>query len=356
MIRKFWLQGLSVLALLFAVYHMVRAYQTVPKVEPPKPPASSPYAKALAGSGMVEPETENIAIGSDRPGVVADVRVKVNDPVAKDDELFTLDDRELKADVAVKEANLRAARVALDRLEKQRKEEIPVAEAKVREAEALVREADDMLDRARALVGTAALPREELVNRERAASVTRAQLARTKAELALLRSDAWQAELETAKVAVVQAEAQLDAARTDKERLVVRAREPGKVLQVNVRRGEFVGAPPGQALIVLGRTDRLHVRVDINEYDIPRFDKDLPATASFRGNTGERFPLEFVRVEPYVIPKKSLTGSNTERVDTRVLQVIYRLATPTPAAYVGQQLDVFFDAKPASSVGSGPIR
>ena len=40
------------------------------------------------------------------------------------------------------------------------------------------------------------------------------------------------------------------------DRLVVRCPQAnlvrGAVLQVNVRPGEFVGAPPGQALIVLG--------------------------------------------------------------------------------------------------------
>ena len=54
-------------------------------------------------------------------------------------------------------------------------------------------------------------------------------------------------------------------------------------------------------------------------------------------------PLEFVRVDPYVIPKRSLTGDNTERVDTRVLQVIYSLRTEGKPIYVGQQLDVFMD-------------
>jgi hypothetical protein len=58
-----------------------------------------------------------------------------------------------------------------------------------------------------------------------------------------------------------------------------------------------------------------------------------------------RYPLKFVRVEPFVIPKKSLTGDNTERVDTRVLQVIFSLDRPdgTPL-YVGQQVDVFIEA------------
>ena len=48
-----------------------------------------------------------------------------------------------------------------------------------------------------------------------------------------------------------------------------------------------------------------------------------------------------MRVEPYVVPKKSLTGDNTERVDTRVLQVIYALVSADRRVYVGQQLDVF---------------
>jgi HlyD family secretion protein len=56
------------------------------------------------------------------------------------------------------------------------------------------------------------------------------------------------------------------------------------------------------------------------------------------------YQLRFVRVEPYVVPKKSLTGENTERVDTRVLQVIYAVENPDPPLYVGQQLDVFIQA------------
>jgi multidrug resistance efflux pump len=114
------------------------------------------------------------------------------------------------------------------------------------------------------------------------------------------------------------------------------------VLQVNVRPGEYVGTPPSQALIVLGDVNqKVHIRVDIDEHDIPRFKAGAPATASLRGSPDKSYPLTFVRVEPYVIPKKSLTGDNTERVDTRVLQVIYALDVTDKPVYVGQQLDVF---------------
>jgi HlyD family secretion protein len=125
----------------------------------------------------------------------------------------------------------------------------------------------------------------------------------------------------------------------------VRAPVDGDVLQVNVRQGEYVGTPHTQALVVLGNIHRLHVRIDIDEHDIPRFRPGLPAKASLRGHPEAAYPLNFVRVEPYVIPKKSLTGDNSERVDTRVLQVIYSLDISDKPIYVGQQLDVFIDGK-----------
>ncbi|MFN9277769.1 MAG: hypothetical protein ACK6D2_18775, partial [Planctomycetota bacterium] len=109
--------------------------------------------------------------------------------------------------------------------------------------------------------------------------------------------------------------------------------------------GEFVGAPPNQPLVVVGNIEKLHVRVDIDEYDITRFDQAASATALPRGNLQQHYPLEFVRVEPFVVPKKSLTGSSFERVDTRVLQVVYAFEPKALPAYVGQQLDVFIEAE-----------
>ena len=59
-----------------------------------------------------------------------------------------------------------------------------------------------------------------------------------------------------------------------------------------------------------------------------------------------RRPCSFVRFEPFVVPKRSLTGDSTERVDTRVLQVIYRVERDDLPLFVGQQLDVFIEAEP----------
>ncbi len=66
---------------------------------------------------------------------------------------------------------------------------------------------------------------------------------------------------------------------------------------------------------------------------------DAPAVATVRGRPDHEFALKFLRVEPYVVPKRSLTGDTTERVDTRVLQVIYKIESKGERLYVGQQID-----------------
>jgi len=119
----------------------------------------------------------------------------------------------------------------------------------------------------------------------------------------------------------------------------------GQVLQVKVHLGEF--APTGALptpLILLGNVDKLHVRVDVEEHEASRVQPGAKAIAAVRGNADLKTPLTFVRFEPFVVPKKSLTGDSTERVDTRVLQVIYRIEDRNLPFFVGQQMDVFIDA------------
>src|SRR5262249_44484050 len=215
-------------------------------------------------------------------------------------------------------------------------------------AEANMRWQGDRAERARQLVRSGAMSPEEVTQRTLTLDVARQQMAQVEAEYALLKAGAWKPDLEIARAAVALAEAQILQTRTEIERALVRAPVDGEVLKVYVHPGEYVGAQQGQALVVLGHLGRLHVRVDISEHDIDRFQLTAPARALTRGQARKEYKLQFVRVEPFVVPKKSLTGDNTERVDTRVLQVIYALAGAESAGadgrvYVGQQLDVFVD-------------
>ncbi|NCX98414.1 MAG: HlyD family efflux transporter periplasmic adaptor subunit [Planctomycetia bacterium] len=317
---------------------------------PPMAPANNPFADALAAAGIVEAQTENIAVGSATPGVVVELLVKVGDEVAPGKPLFRLDDRQLRGELEVKKAAVAESRSELVGA-RPRPEKIPVLAATVDGARALVVREADALKRVEETFARKVATEQELIERREALAAAQATLARCQADLDLLEAGSWQYDRDVAKSSLARAEAEVAKIEVELDRLIVRALVAGRVLQVNVRPGEYVGTPANQPLVILGNTDKLHVRVDIDEYDIPRFHAGLPAVAVPRGNLQEKYPLDFVRVEPFVVPKKSLTGDTTERVDTRVLQVIYEFdPAGKPPLFVGQQVEVFIDVAQTNGV------
>ncbi len=146
-----------------------------------------------------------------------------------------------------------------------------------------------------------------------------------------------------------EAQAAIEVIETNIRRSVIRAPMDGMVLQVDVRPGQSAEKNPfdRRPLILFGNLDYWNIRVDVDEDDAWRILKKAPATAFVRGNSSIRIPLEFVRIEPYIVPKLALTGDNIERVDTRVLQLIYRFEKNSYPVYVGQILDIYIEALPA---------
>src|SRR3954463_10447281 len=134
---KFGLPIMAILMIAFSVQYLAKAKERMPKVRPPVQPAENPFANTVAGAGMVEPETENISIGTPLPGIVVEVMVKVGQRVKAGEPLFRIDDRDRKAELEVRKAMLANASTALKRLESMpRAEELPAVEARVKEAKA----------------------------------------------------------------------------------------------------------------------------------------------------------------------------------------------------------------------------
>jgi multidrug resistance efflux pump len=151
--------------------------------------------------------------------------------------------------------------------------------------------------------------------------------------------------LAIARASVAEAESQANATKTTLERMTVRSPINGRVLQSKARVGEFAPAQVmTNPLMVVGTVSPLAVRVDVDENDAWRVERGKPAQGILRGNTEIQFPMTFVRFEPYVIPKRSLTGESTERVDTRVLQVIYSFDKNDLPIFVGQLVDVYIES------------
>jgi multidrug efflux pump subunit AcrA (membrane-fusion protein) len=313
--KRLVLPLVGIVAALGATFSIAR---TQPRREPTQPPARPPlsdFPDTVAAVGLVEASTENISVGTPLSGVVAKVFVTAGQMVKAGDPLFELDARHLRADLGVKEQARAAARARAD-----------VARARLDDLQRQLEFAEQVKDRR-------AISAEELTRR-RSAVQTGA------------------AELEEATAQIAAAQAQAEAAQVELDRSVVRSPIDAEVLQVKLRAGEFApAAPTTTPLVLLGRSKPLHVRVDVDEHEGWRVRAGAEGVGHLRGNADVKTPLHFVRFEPFVVPKRSLTGDSTERVDTRVLQVIYRVERDDLPLFVGQQLDVFIDAAPA---GGGP--
>ncbi len=84
--------------------------------------------------------------------------------------------------------------------------------------------------------------------------------------------------------------------------------------------------------------------MQIDEEDVARLTAEPSGHALRRGEPDRRIPLAFLRAEPVVVPKRDLTGDGNERVDTRVLELVFRLGDGVTLR-VGETLDAFVEAE-----------
>jgi HlyD family secretion protein len=306
--KRFILPIIGIVAALWAAYSVAR---TTPRRHATNPPAAAPvsdFSRTVAAVGLIEANSENIAVGTPLPGVVDKVFVSVGQSVKEGDPLFVLDTRQLRADLAVRRSSL------------------AVAKSGIRVARAHLDDLQRNLDFAEGLTDKRAISVEETTRRRSAVETAKAQL-------------------EEAETQASSAQSQVRSVETEIERSTVRASLDAQVLQVKIHVGEYApAAVTATPLILLGGSLPLNVRVDVDEHEAWRVAAGASATAHLRGDARLKTPLHFVRFEPFVVPKKSLTGDSTERVDTRVLQVIYRIDRQDLPLFVGQQMDVFIDA------------
>ena len=313
---------LIALALIGPIFLLPRVMRST-AMTPPAPvevlPAAAPYKSYIAGSGAVESSSLNLNISPPVSGIITDMPAKPGKRVKKGELLFRLDAREAQAELLRRQA-------AVD-----------VASATLAAAEAASAEALDQFERVREITDARVVSVEERKHRELAAKAAEKRVESARAD--------WRAAGENAKAQGITL-----------SRLDVLAPIDGEVLQVNNHPGEFVAVVAGaKAPVVLGDTDTLNVRVEIDENIAWRFVPNSRAKGFLRGNKELAADLKYVRVEPLLVGKTSLTGDSTERVDTRVLQVLYAFDQKVLHAYPGMLLDVFIET-PEVSAGGKPAQ
>lgn len=295
--RKYLLPALALCGLVLALFMVFYGTRTPPIPPIEFPPPTPPYKTYVAGSGMVESASRDINIGTPFNEIVTAVYVKVGDIVQQGTPLFQLDVRTLNAE----------HEEAIQRRE--------VAYTNYQDEETRFSLYESLKDKR-------AVSENEYNERffAREAAIKELQ----------------------------EAEAAIEVIRSRIERSTIRAPLDGEVLQINVLVGETADVNPfdNKAHMLFGVTDPLHIRVEVDEDDAWRIIRGAPAIAYVRGNSSISVPLKFLYIEPFITPKSALTGDNRERVDTRVLQIVYEFKRDGLPIYPGQMMDVYIEGLP----------
>ncbi len=279
------------------------------KPQPPAfTPASNPYPRGIYANGIIESyqaSGANINIYPEVPGTVRIIRVREGAAVKKGDLLILIDDAVQRATV------------------EQQKAQVALAEASFKNAG----DQFDKLNKSYAMEPLS-VSKNDLDNAQNAASVAKAN-----AEVA---------------------RKQYELARTLLSKYAINAPADGVILSINTAVGSYVSAQGSYdtytqtltPILVMGSSHPfIGVRCYIDEILVHRLPPaaQIRATMSIPG-TDAKIPLEYVRVQPYISPKIELSNQRTERVDVRVLPVIFRCPRPRDISlYPGQLVDIYIE-------------
>jgi multidrug efflux pump subunit AcrA (membrane-fusion protein) len=367
---------LAVCGAAVGVYAVATNKTPEPEVPLARAPSVNPFAVGVASLGIVEPAEREVGVLAPEPGLVTQVHAQVGDRVLRGDVLFELDSRVLEAERLRAEARVASADAEVARWRAiPRAEDLPPLRATVARAEAVLADRMEQLRVTEEASRRGGAVSRDVDQARFAVDAARADRDRAQAELDRAMAGGWGPDLVVLEASRASAQAEVDAIKVLLDRLKVRAPRDAMVLRRSIEAGEYASLDPGTPPIILGDLTRLHVRAQVDEEDIalllpnagPALGASVAAGATTgggginglartRGSVVRDIPLRLVRIEPFARPKVDITGTNAERVDTRVIDVVFEVVPPVPGAlFPGQAVDVFIDvgARVGARAGAG---
>ncbi len=321
-------------------------------------PAPNPYAKGIYAQGIVESHQTsgaNVNIYPEVAGVITRILVSEGQAVHKGDPLVVLDDSVQRATVEQQKSQAEAALAVLQQLKAQpRPEVLKVSESQVEAARASLKNAQDQFDKQLRSyrMDPKSVSKDTLDNVTNALAMARANVEVAQKQYELTRAGAWSYDIrnqERQHNALAKAHAASEALLS---KYTIKAPADGVVLSIAAAVGSYI-SPQGiydtytqsnAPVVAMGAPQSyLGVRVYVDEILVHRLPdaSKMRATMFVRG-TNLSAALQYVRVQPYVTPKIELSNQRTERVDVRVLPVIFKFErTEHLRLYPGQLVDVY---------------
>lgn len=334
-----------------------------PKAQPPLfKPAANPYARGIYSNGMVESsqaQGENINIYPEVTGPITRILVTEGQSVHQGDPLLAIDDSVQRAIAEQQKAEAEAAAAMLRELEAEpRRETLAIAIAQVENARATLKNARDQFEKQQHSfdMDPKSISEDALDNARNAERIAATNLEVVQKQYALTKAGAWTYDVQNEERTYTALWKSYLASDALLAKYTIRAPSDGVVLAVHSSVGSYVSTQGAydsytegfEPLVIMGLPQtHLQVRAYVDEilvHELPP-PEHIQAEMFIRGTT-QHLPLTFVRIQPYISPKIELSDGRQERVDLRVLPVIFRFEKPRGLnVYPGQLVDVYVSAK-----------
>jgi HlyD family secretion protein len=307
---------------------------------------------AASATGRIEPKEGEVRLDTQVPGKIAEVTVKLNDPVLAGDLLVRLDDEDLFAKYTAAEAEVQvrlrerdeepAKGIELDR--RKAEDTVAVSERavfKARQArdtsQRAVRSGKATLDDLKAAAGKLKAAQEKL-------AADRDALVKVSEKPDMPLPSRLESGLTIARAELSQVELAIEKTR-------VRAPSDGVALNVWAKVGETAELLPDTALVLFGDISSLRVRAEVEERDVVKLRIGQRVVIRADAYPDRDFEGVISSMATALGPPRILSRGPRRPNDVEVLEVLATL-DGQPVLLTGMRVDVFF--KLENAVASTP--
>ena len=323
----------------------------------------------VAAPGVVEAISEEIEVGAEISGKLKQVLVEEGDQVVRGQTIAVLENADFQAQVSTAKTNIETLR------KQKQTAEARILQAKTERArifngsrpeerrEALqsyeqtlpnVEQAKREVERREKLYASGDVSREEFERSKRDLETAQKQSNAMSEKYNVVNADARKDDLNKADAAILlaenqvnefdalirEAEARVKTAQANLDKTIVRAPMTGVVLRKRLKDGESVSPENQTGIVSLADVSALRVRVDLDEIDVAKVRENQKAFVTADAFGEQKFYGKVVKIGQILGRKNFRTERPTEKVDTKILEVLIELA-PDQKLPLGLRVDAF---------------
>ncbi len=346
--------------------------QIEPKTAAQNQLEQQPAARFIAAPGVIEAVSEEIEVGAEIAGKLKIVFVEEGDKVVKNQIVAVLENSDFESQIRSAKAGIETirrqketAQAGLSQAEADRariangsrREERSEAKAVFEQTLPTLENAKREFERRQKLYDSGDVSREELDRARTAFENAQKQSFVQRERFNLVNADARADDLQKADAAIrlaaaqikefdaliIEAEAKAREAEANLTKTVVRAPISGVVLRKRLKTGESVSPENPTGIVTVADTSALRFRIDLDETDVAKIRENQTAYVTADAFGERKFAAKVVRVGQILGRKNFRTERPTEKVDTKILEVLLELA-PDQRLPLGLRVDAFIRA------------